>query len=410
MQLHFHDLTLLATIAICACSLVYLLFAALCVERFHRSRKSHSCSTDHLEPVTILKPVCGLDPEMDENLRSFCVQDYPGYQVIFGVRDEHDPAIPIIRKIIKDYPGLDINLVIDHRIHGTNHKVSNLINMSSAASHAILLIADSDMRVPEDYLRAVVAPFADQDIGAVTCLYAGTPKGGLASALNAMFINEWFLPSVLISRLIQETRFCLGATMAVRREILEDCGGFEALSDHLADDYMLGKLVTDSGYKIHLSRFVVENIIQEPDLGTMLDHELRWARTLRTVKPIAYPFTFITDTFVMSGLAGLTVYLHTDQLLLPAALIGFVLLARIAFHLRVNHILDTGNSGPLWLVPLRDILTFLIRLASFTGNTIVWRRNTFSVDDAGLIYNEDATRYQLAANKKIPDLAINEDY
>jgi ceramide glucosyltransferase len=410
MQFNFYDVILLTTIVIGVCSLAHLLFAAFCVERFHRSKKAHAGTPTFQAPVTILKPVCGLDLEIATNLRSFCEQDYPEYQIIFGLHDEDDPACPIIREIIDDYPSRDISVVIDKRIYGTNHKVSNLINMFSWAKHEILLIADSDMRVPKNYLNAVVAPFVDRKIGAVTCMYSGTPIGGIASSLNAMFINEWFFPSVLISRIIQETRFCLGATMAIRREILEDNGGFKALSDHLADDYMLGNLVTESGYKIHLTQFVVENIVHEPTFKSLLIHELRWARTLRTVEPLSYVFTFLTDTFVISCMAGAVAFLYTNQLLWPAAIISFVLLTRILFHLRVNSILDSRDSGSFWLVPIRDIISFFIRVASFTGNTVEWRSNTFSVDNAGLIYNGEISQYQLDNNKEVPDLAVSEDY
>ncbi|MEE8321769.1 MAG: bacteriohopanetetrol glucosamine biosynthesis glycosyltransferase HpnI [Gammaproteobacteria bacterium] len=410
MQTTLYDVILFVTVVISFSTLSYMLFAAICMERFHRGKKANSSSSATQRPVTILKPVCGLDHEMAINLRSFCEQDYAEYQVIFGVHDKNDPAVPIIRELIKDYPTLDIDLVIDQRIHGTNHKVSNLINMFPRAKHEILFIADSDMRVPEDYLNAVVNHFSDEEIGAVTCLYSGSSRGGIASSLNAMFINEWFFPSVLISRLLQETRYCLGATMVVRREILEEIGGFEALSDHLADDYMLGKLITDKGYKIHLSHFVVENIVHEPSIKSLLLHELRWARTLRAVEPINYVFTFLTDTFVISCMAGIIAFLYTGQLAWPVSIIGFVLLARILLHLRINYILNTNESGSFWLVPVRDIISFFIRFASFTGNTVEWRTNTFSVDTDGLIYNGESYQYQLDENKEIPDLVTNEDY
>ena len=367
-------------------SLGYLIFAALCVEKFHRIRKDSFISPAFQPPVTIFKPVFGLGPEMRENLRSFCVQDYPEYQIIYGLHDENDPAISIIREIMADYPGQDIELVVDNRLHGSNYKVSNLVNMFGHAKHGILLIADDDMRVSGNYLNAVVSPFADHKIGAVTCLYSGSPRGGIVSSLNAMFVNEWFLPSVLISHALKNDKFCFGATMAVRREILEQIGGFDALVDYLADDYMLGKLVADHGHKIYLSHYVVENIIQEPDFKSMLLHELRWARTVRTVEPFGYAFSFLTDTLVISCFAGAATLVYTHQLLWPVLIISFVLLARILFHMRLKFVLNSGDAGSIWLVPVRDFLSFFIRLASFTGNEIEWKNKTFSVDNAGLIY------------------------
>ena len=371
---------------LCILSLGYLLFAYICMERFHGLRKKSVPSSTFQPPVSILKPVCGLDPEMDENLRSFCEQDYPGFQVIFGLRDENDPAVSTIRKIMGDYPDRDITLVIDQSLHGNNYKISNLINMFPHARHGILVIADDDMRVTGNYLNTVVAPLADAGTGAVTCLYAGSPRGGIASALNAMFVNEWFLPSVLISHALKNDNFCFGATMVIKREILEQIGGLDALVDYLADDYMLGKLVAEQGYKIQLSHFVVKNIIQEPDFKSMLSHELRWARTMRTVQPLGYIFTFLTDTLIMAFLLAAAVFFETNLLIWPVVIICSILPVRILFHLRVKTILDARDAGTIWLVPVRDFLTFFIRLISYTGNRIEWKDKSFSVDNTGLIY------------------------
>ena len=367
-------------------SLGYLLFAYVCIERFHGLRKNSLPSTGFQPPVSILKPVCGLDPDMNENLRSFCEQEYPEFQVIFGLRDENDPAVPTIRKIMDDYPGRDITLVIDQDLHGNNYKVSNLINMFPHVKHEIVVIADDDMRVSGDYLNAIVAPLADAGTGAVTCLYSGSPGGGLMSVLNAMFVNEWFLPSVLISHALKNDKFCFGATMVIKREILEQIGGLDALADYLADDYMLGKLVAEQGYKIKLSHFVVKNIIQEPDFKSMLLHEIRWARTMRTVQPLGYTFTFLTDTLVIACLLAAAVFFETQSLFLPVMIVFSVLLVRILFHIRVKTILDVRDAGATWLVPVRDILTFFIRLLSYTGNRIEWKDKTFSVDNTGFIY------------------------
>jgi ceramide glucosyltransferase len=299
MQFEFFNIFI---IFLSLCSLGYLGFALIALELFNHKRKKISVS--NFKPaVTVLKPVYGLDPEMLDNLRSFCRQDYPQYQIIFGVHDEKDPALPLIKKVIKEFKKIDISYIVNAKIHGTNHKVSNLINMYPDAKYDYVLVADSDMRVPSDYLSNVMPAFSDSEVGAVTCLYAGTAVGKLASSLNAMFINSWFLPSVLISKIIEPTKYCLGATMIVRRALLDKIGGFKALSNYLADDYMLGKLVTDLGYKVHLSHFIVENIVEEASLKDLVSHELRWARTLRRVEPIGYAFTFLTDTLVISLIA-----------------------------------------------------------------------------------------------------------
>jgi len=369
----------------CIVSLGYLLYAYFCVGKFHRTIKDYKPASCFQPPVTIFKPVCGPGDEMRENLRSFCEQDYPEYQIIFGVHDENDPAMADIRKIIAEYPDRDITLVINQRLHGRNSKISNLVNMFPSAKHGILIIADDDMRVPGSYLNTVVAPLADHETGAVTCLYSGSPRGGVVSTLIAMFINEWFLPSVLVSQSLQNNRFCFGATMVVRRDVLAQIGGFNALANYLADDYMLGKLAAGHGHKIHLSHLVVENVVKETSFKSMFLHELRWARTMRTVQPLGYLFTFLTDTLMIGFLAGITAYLYTQQLLWPVIITGSIFWIRTLLHLRVQTMLNLRNAGSLWLIPVRDFLTFFVRLASFAGNRIEWKDKSFSVNNAGLM-------------------------
>jgi ceramide glucosyltransferase len=196
--------------------------------------------------------------------------------------------------------------------------------------------------------------------------------------------------------------------MIVRRNLLDEIGGFNALSNYLADDYMLGKLISDLGYKIHLSNFIVENIIEEASIKDLIKHELRWARTLRRVEPLGYAFTFLTDTFVISCVTAISVYVSTSNLLWSLSPIIFISVARLALHLRTKKITGSKSAGSIWLIPLRDVLSFCIRVISFTGNSITWRNNSFNVDSAGLIHTE-----QLKPNQKkedVPDLATTQDY
>lgn len=403
MQFEFFNIFV---IFLSLCSLGYLSFALIALELFNLKRKKFS-ATDFQPAVTVLKPVYGLDPEMLDNLRSFCRQDYPEYQIIFGVHDEKDLAIPLIKKVIKEFKKIDISYIVNSKIHGANHKVSNLINMYPTAKYDYLLVADSDMRVPSDYLSSVMPAFSSPEVGAVTCLYTGTAVGKIASSLNAMFINSWFLPSVLISKLIEPIKYCLGATMIVRRDLLEKIGGFKALSNYLADDYMLGKLVSDLGYKVHLSHLIVENIVEEASLKDLVSHELRWARTLRRVEPIGYAFTFLTDTIIISLIAALTIYLNTGLIEWALMPILIVMVARVFLHYRTAKISGSNNAGSILLIPLRDLLSFCIRVLSFTGNSIQWRNNSFNVDQAGLIHTEQST---IDEEDMIPDLATTQDY
>jgi len=370
--------TLGATLA----SILYLALATGKVAFYknpHHRKKHPQPGTANLRPVTVLKPVCGPDPNLYENLRSFCQQAYPHYQVVFGVADAADPAITSIERVIADFPNLDLALVVDDRLIGTNFKVSSLANMLGRAKHDILVIADSDMRVQPDYLGSIVAPFEDPEIGAVTCLYKGNPVGGLASAMAAMFINEWFLPSVLVALTFEKLRYCFGASIAVRRVALEAIGGFEALANDLADDYMLGKLISQRGYKIHLAPYLVENVVLEPDLRTLFLHELRWARTVRSVRPVGYAFSFVAYPLPMSILFLLATQFATASVVVVALTIGL----RVLLHYAVRAAIRLSSPAMPWLIPFRDILAFLVWCASFFGRNVRWRSGKFSLSPDG---------------------------
>jgi len=390
-----HEIIFYLLVLFSFCAIAYLLFANFCIIELRKNIKRPHIPSGFTPSVTLFKPICGMEHGMDKNLRSFCEQDYPEYQIIFGLHGKDDDAIPVIQKIIEDYPQLDIEMVVDARLHGSNRKVSNLINMFPAAKHEILVISDSDMRVKNNYLHDVVAPFANTANGAVTCLYSGRTENGVASKLNAMFINEWFLPSVLISDALKDISYCLGATMAVRREILTDFGGLEALADYLADDYMLGQMVSERGYKVHLSHTIVENLSYESSYKSLFLHELRWARTLRSAEPLGYMGTFLTDALVISSFTAFFALLFTQHTLLPASILGITITARILLHLQVKSALELDGRGSLVLIPVRDMMSFMIRIVSYMGNSVEWRNHTFSVDDDGLMHEDSKTDAEL---------------
>jgi len=362
---------------LCLVSLAYVAFTVMRVAAFGRRARPVPRATP---PVTVLKPVCGLDPELYENLRSFCEQDYPDYQVLFGVADADDPAVPEVRRLLADYPDRDLDLVIDDHLIGVNRKVSNVANLYPRARHDLLLIADSDMRVGPDYLRSIAAEFDDPGTGAVTCLYKGRPAGpDLASALGCAFINEWFLPSVLVAATFGDLHYCFGATMAVRRDLLERIGGFQALAPHLADDYMLGRLVSDAGYKVALSPYVVENLVSEPGLRGLFRHELRWARTVRSVQPLGYSLSAVTHALPVCILYLVV----TPAPWLGVAAVAAALSLRILMQCVSRRSLHTGVPVRPWLAPLRDLLSFAVWTASFFGKDVSWRRHSFQIDHNG---------------------------
>jgi len=404
MQIDFINVTLIVAVSLWFFSLGYLFFALIAIEYFNYKKNKKTIMENFQPSVTILKPIYGLDPDMLDNLRSFCQQDYPQYQVIFGIQDKNDPALSIVEEITKEF-GADVSYIISTERHGTNHKVSNLINMYPYVKHEYILIADSDIRVSKNFLTQVISPFGNTKIGAVTCLYNGIAKDKIASKLNAMFINNWFLPSVLISRILQPMKYCLGATMIVKRDILKKIGGFESFSNHLADDYMLGKLISNFGYKIHLSDYVVENIVEETSFKNLILHELRWARTLKRIEPLAYALTFLTDSLVLSIFAGITLFITTESLILLCLPIVITLSLRVLLHNSANKMINSKRISEIWLIPLRDILSFCIRIISYIGNSVRWRNNTFVVDHLGLMHEKKIiSSDDHKTTEKIPDL------
>jgi ceramide glucosyltransferase len=249
-----------AAVALAVGGVGYLIFALARVRAFRRQTPQQA---NDLPGISVLKPLHGAEPELFENLCSFCEQDYPNFEVIFGVRDDSDAAAAVARRVVQRYPDRAALVVGDGNAPALNPKIANLSRMHGRASYPILLLADADMRVRREYLRRLVAGFDDKGVGAVTCLYAGASEGGIASDLGAMFINEQFAPSVLVANALEPLRYCFGATIAVRRSVLDEFGGFDALADHVADDHLLGKLVTSRGMRIELSDYVVENLVSE---------------------------------------------------------------------------------------------------------------------------------------------------
>ena len=329
--------------------------------------------------VTVLKPLCGVEAEIDSCLRSFCGQAYPQYQIVFGVRDEGDPAIEVVRRLQREFPEVDLDLVVDRRLHGGNRKVGNLINMMAAARYDHLVIADSDIRVAPDYLAKVVAPLLDHGVGVVTCAYRGDPRPGLWSLLGAQFINEWFLPSVRVAAWLGSRGFAFGATIAMRRSVLESIGGFAAIADHLADDYQLGELTRRNGLRTVLSEVEVETVVDEESFTALARHELRWLRTIRTVRPAGYALSAVTFGLPVAGLGALIAGGAAPAL----AMLGIAASARVMLHWRVR---KAGAPRWHWLaLPLGDLLGFALWCWGFATRTVRWRQDRYLLTGNGSV-------------------------
>lgn len=365
---------------VAATSLVYLVLASVAVFFWALRRKPAVGPADaDLPPVSLLKPLCGDEPDLYRNLSSFCAQRYGRYQIVFGVMDAADPALETVRALQRQYPRIDMTVVVDACQIGLNRKVSNLSNMIKMAKYNHVVISDSDISVGPDYLSTVIRELQAPNVGLITCPYRGRPSGGFFSRLGAMYINEWFLPSVLVGRLLGYRRFSFGSTIAIRRDVLEALGGLSVTAGHLADDYLLGELVRRQGLRTSLSTYMVTNSINEPGFAALWNRELRWARTIRSVQPAGYAFSGITHALpicllllVMSG-AGL----------LSLGLLGAAIALRVVLHLLTTRAVGTGRLWEAVFVPARDVLTFWLFWNAFVGNEISWRSNRFFIRPDG---------------------------
>src|SRR5215469_9240117 len=329
-------------------------------------------------PITLLKPLRGADAQLFENLRSFCLQEYPRFQIVFGVADADDPAADIVRRLIADFPALDLTLVAGGTARAPNRKVANLMNMLPAARHGLLVISDSDMRVMPDYLATIAPLLAASDAGLVTCLYRGVPAGtDFWSRIACLHINHGFLPEAAVGELMHAGDGAFGATLALSRTTLDAIGGLAAIADRLADDHAMGAAVRRLGRPITLAPVIVDNIVFEPGFGALLRHELRWARTVRLVAPAGYAGSVITHPV---ALAVLAVLIHP----MPWSFYGVI----AAFLVRIGTVWLNDRAlrvdrTPLYLVPLRDGLSFAVFVASFFAQSVAWRDRRYRIARGG---------------------------
>ncbi len=327
-------------------------------------------------PLTILKPICGIDKDSYKNLSSFCEQDYPKYQVIFAALESEDPGIEIVQKIIHYFPDLDIQLVtgdVDTSIPitiGANRKVSNLANAVTKAKYDILCLADSDIRVEKDYLQRVVQPLKEENVAVVTCLYRSLAQNWVA-VFEAIGTATEFHAGVLVSKQLEGIKFALGSTIVIRKKVLELIGGFSTISDYLADDFQLGYLPTQAGYQVVLSDYVVEHILDKTTLANSLKRLIRWSRGTRFSRPWGYLGLIFTYGTVNSLLFLITTRGSNFGWFVFSATWTIRLIA--AWVVGVNLLKDTQAKKFLWLVPIRDFIGFAIWIYGFVGNTIEWR-------------------------------------
>lgn len=339
--------------------------------------------TQALPPISILKPLKGADPEMYESFRSHCLQDYPEFEIIFGVSDPDDPAVESVMKLQQEFPQRQIQLVVTSQILGANVKVSNLAQMLGAARYDYLIVNDSDIRVEPDYLRRVTAPLADVQVGMVTCLYRGVAAATLGSRLEALGISTDFCAGVLVSRQLEGgIRFGLGSSLAFRRAELEKIGGFISFVDYLADDYELGKRIAGLELKIKLSQVVVETFLPSYSVRDFFSHQLRWARGIRDARSGGYLGLICTFGLMWALLAVVV----SGGVLWAWSALAITLLLRLAVAFVVGRSVlhDPQVLRDAWLIPLRDLIAVGVWIASLGGQTVTWRGERFRLEKGKL--------------------------
>jgi ceramide glucosyltransferase len=366
------------------CSVIFYLVGYFEAWRFfRRQRGAHggNAREGQLPGITVLKPLKGLDVDLSRNLSTFCEQEYPEFQILFGVAGADDPAVPVVRQLQAAHPGVDIGLVIDGRVHGTNYKVSNLHNMYRAAKHDVIVIADSDIRVGRDYLHRLAAELRAPEVGLATCLYRAVNAGGLSTLVETLFVNTDFAPMVMVARVVEKPRYAFGATIALRRSTLDAIGGFLPLANCLADDYHLGQRVVQLGYRVALSNMVVETVLALGGWRRLLEHQLRWARTQRICRPGGHFASVVTHGTLWATLNLL--YHHFSPLSCLLAAVVYALRIGTASAICNRYLQAPLTRGGALLIPLKDLFISAVWLLSFLGDTVRWGGNEFRVSKNG---------------------------
>lgn len=368
----------LALLAFAWVGVAYTVAAGLAVGWLLRQPSS---SLESFPPVTVLKPLHGDEPGLRACLEGFCTQDYPApIQIVFGVREAGDAAVPLVEALGREHPEIDIELVADGRAYGSNRKISNLINMQARIRHPVVVLADSDVSVRPDYLRRLASALAAPGVGYVTCAYVGVPVASLWSRLSAMAIDHHFLPSVAFGMRWRLAVPCFGPTIALRKAVLDQVGGFQPFADHLADDFELGRAIRRLGHGFAVPSLIVGHGCPERSLPELIGHELRWARTIRLIDPVSYAGSAVCHPLPWALLA--VVLLHGS--IASLATLAAVAAARMFVIVRV----ELGARGrarlpPLW--PVRDLLSIGVWAAAYMIRSVSWRGRRFQIGRDGVL-------------------------
>jgi ceramide glucosyltransferase len=373
----FNFLPGLAAAALAICGMGFYLLCLWSASRFQR--QSHVPPPASTPPVSILKPLRGLDPQMYESFRSHCRQEYPEFEIIFGVSEADDPAVHAVEQLIREFPSCRVRLVICPEVLGNNRKTSNLAQMLAFARYDHILINDSDIFVTPDYLRRVMAPFVRPEVGMVTCPYRGIAADTLGSKLESLGISTDFIPGVLAARQIEGgIHFALGSTLAMSRAALEGIGGLRPLVDYLADDFELGYRIAKAGYEVVLADIVVETHLPAYSFRGFFEHQMRWARSTRDSRRFGYLGLLLTFGLPWAIIAVLLAPLNWWSWATLAA--AAALRGGVAVKVGLGIVHDQAVRRYLWLLPLRDLVAFWVWFASFADNKVHWRGEVFILE------------------------------
>lgn len=401
-------LLLVLAIAGLICSTGFLVLIVYSAIRFRRRPRPADVSDAQLPPVSVLKPLCGLEPNLYENLESFFTLDYPRYELIFGTRDDGDPALKVVRELQQRHPGVPVKFVYSGEPDRPNAKVCSLIKMYAQMSHDYLVIGDSDVRVEPRYLREVITPLLDPKVGLVTCIYRGVPTGGLWTLLEALGMSVEMSSGVIVADLLEGMTFALGPSMTTRRDVVDSIGGLEILLDYLADDYVIGNEVHRSGREVVLSHHVIDHIIMNRSMRSSFTHQIRWMRSTRFSRPAGHLGTLLT--FAMPfGVLGLIGGLIGGKPLLGLGLLAFAYFNRVIMALvaGVGVVRDRLSLRYCWLYPLRDLTGFYVWCASYWGATVVWRNEEYRVLRGGKMVRVGGGQ-AAASQKESATVAVND--
>ncbi|HZC68499.1 MAG TPA: bacteriohopanetetrol glucosamine biosynthesis glycosyltransferase HpnI [Nitrospirales bacterium] len=355
---------------------LYGVVCLLCVVRY-RSLEAQSSPPPGREwpPVTILKPVCGLEKSLRDNLRSACLQDYPEFQVVFSVQDRNDPALPLLEELQQEFGPARVSVAIEHRQVGTNGKINNLIGGLIHARHEILVISDSDVYLKPDYLKAIVAPLADPDVGFVCTYFMATSAESWFEKMELLTLNAGFFPDTVFAYVTGTAKFCNGSSMAFRRSTLDEIGGLESLADYLVEDYEMGRRIWETGKKMAVAPYVVETAVDLKTSSQWWNHQVYWDQNSCVVRPGALISTLVIRPVPFA-------------LLFAAARLGdplglSVLAGALALRLVTTAVIlgwglrDREGLRSLMLLPFRDLAAVVSLLLAFMKPTTVWRDKEF---------------------------------